>query len=149
MFKPQQRKIYRYWNGTKEVCADPMRLSQRLMSDYPKESTLEHDYKLLQIDKPESIEALARIAQCARNVFRLAEIDDDGNGVTDEEAIMILVDFSGYLDSVKKNMYVMPTLPKSTVPTSCDGEANQTTKPISVSGSTETVPLPAVPSVSS
>ena len=117
MINPEQRNIFEYNNGSKACYADPIRLSHKLATAYPKESNLEHDFKLLKLQNNESFEALIRIADFARDVFNLKsydKVEGQSIGVTDTEAIGVLVDFTAWMDTVKKNMNVQPISPSPT-----------------------------------
>jgi len=129
MYKKEDRQIFRYFNGEKEVAADPIQLSVRLASSYPKESSLEHDWKLLDTNDEQAMQAFDRIAVYARNVFRMKEWDEETEtGVTTAEALGVLVRFVGYVDECKKKLFGQLISPPTTAAaSSCGEDVNPTT----------------------
>lgn len=118
MFTEQQQKIYRYWNGSKIVKADPIDIQTRLMS---KDADFYNHVQALQLmqnanrDNPsaldqkivrEGIEAFNALLEAARYAFKVKPFNGDEEmeeGLTHESLMMLLMDYNGYMSDVKKN----------------------------------------------
>jgi hypothetical protein len=130
-YTEKERGLFEYHDGTRTRKADPIQLGHRILASYPKESSIEHDMKLLSSNiEKEALQAFARIVQMARTAFSLEPFSEDekGNerGVTDSEALFVLMSYGTYCDGLKKNIPGLPTSPSFTVPVS--SEKGSTTK---------------------
>lgn len=138
MHTEKQRHIFRYYNGNKKVAADPMKLAKKLATAYPKESTWEHDLKLLQLQNAESLEAFGRMAELGRQVFEIAEFSEDDkgkqSGLTEIEVVELLALFATWMGDVKKNTAQKPILRTTTA--SVSSGKKSATNAYAASGST-------------
>lgn len=111
LFTEGQRQIFRFWNGQRQVCADPQ-LCHRRMSKAVGSDDFEALFRTMQAAddgdrtlSPDELDAAdratERILAIARAAFGLASLDDDGNGATEAEQFGALVEFLGFL--AKKN----------------------------------------------
>jgi hypothetical protein len=153
----RERFLYRYWNGEKEVAADPLVLFKQyaeIQGDLAgsivvarsamKDSRQEHDKAVLLV----------------RKLFSILPFDPaTGKGLTETESLDVMDHFLDFLDNVKKNSSPTPTSAtetSETTPSTLD--ASQPTSNTSDSGSTgnekpteevgpslEEPPLPLVP----
>lgn len=125
--KPQEanRQFYQYYNGEKLVLADPIKLYRKLLS-YP-DLNLDHDIKLISAagDNPQGIEALERLLKATRDIFQVKEYEE--KGLLDSEVMDLLVDFSNYMLSVKKNTNSTQTWQKPTEQVFSEGSAKNVT----------------------
>lgn len=129
-WRPEERRlIYKYFNGEKEVAADPLKLQKLMTTGYPKESTLESDHKLfgllqthlntelndenrrsIEASHQKSFDAFDRMIKFARTVFSAKELSEDGTtGLTDTEVMLLMGDFGEWMVEVKKNIVATPT----------------------------------------
>lgn len=95
----ESRRIFRYWNGERAVAADPMVLWRSLVNDTAEDFHELYDVGTRRVDpddhagQREALAAHRRLVERVRQVFRLPELDDDGKGVTESEAVGILQAF--------------------------------------------------------
>lgn len=133
LYRPRQRLIFHYWNGQREVHADPLVLYRRMMDVGPEldvdlslaQSTLA-GYKT-QVDG--HLEALAKI----RTIFEVQPLAE--GGLTETESFDLLYTFMAYTYSLKKNGSTPATSSTSSAPTpsSVPGDGGYTTTPTSAS----------------
>lgn len=113
MYNDTERLIFKHFNGTKEVCKDPMMLQRRLSEldiDFATEvkvydlldTRLSNGEELSFAEKQQRASAEANIIRVARYTFDLPEFDEDGHGVTDLETIRVLQGFMMFVADVKK-----------------------------------------------
>jgi hypothetical protein len=99
----RHRMLFRYWDGRKYVAADPFVLLRRMLatSKFDPES----DLKKLNIPDSKIItERIGFIAEGVREIFSLSPFRPDGKGgLTELECVNLLMEFTGYLERVKKN----------------------------------------------
>lgn len=137
MFSEQERLIYKYHNGERNVAVDPLKAYRRLLShpglDLAADvQTIELWQKQLERAKPDDepteidkqiqlkgIAAFDRMVGAARAAFGLKdlEIDEEGkeSGTTDMEVMTNLMQFILWFKDVKKNTLTPPTSANSTV----------------------------------
>lgn len=135
-----KREIFRFFDGTHERSADPIKVLRSIAADH--EFNPESHFDLAQAG---DLEAQAVTIAAARRIFALAEFSDvDGRaaGTTDGEALGILSDFAEYVATLKKSTNGPPTLLSATE--SAPSAASTTNAP-SGSGSTLDEPRPAAP----
>lgn len=136
----RSRDIFRYWDGTRERGADPIKILRALIGDEKFNAEVHPDLALAG-----DIEAMAVTMDATRKVFGLSEYSDaDGrdSGLTDGETLELLNRFGEYMESLKKSTSGPLTLPAATAPSVSEAS---TTKPASDSGSTWEEPKPAEP----
>lgn len=99
----RHRMLFRYWDGRKYVAADPFVLLRKMLatSKFDPES----DLKKLNIPDSKIItERIGYIAEGVREIFNLSPFRPDGRGgLTELECVNLLMEFTGYLERVKKN----------------------------------------------
>jgi hypothetical protein len=135
------RLLFRYWDGRKYVAADPFVLLRRMLSTQKFDP--ESDLKKLNISDSKIItERIGFIAEGVREIFDLSPFRPDGRGgLTELECVNLLMEFTGYLERVKKNggsnlMSVPSTVPASATMESGELGPNDTNEN-SGSGSTQ------------
>jgi hypothetical protein len=113
MFTKKERSIYRFWNGEKNVGADPLVIQRRLAS--APDCDWEADVKILQLQTGESLSAFDRLAKAARHAFKVRdfeEIDGVQHGLLDSEIIELMVDFVAWMNELKKKGELPQVKPK-------------------------------------
>ncbi len=110
----QERGIFRYWDGTSERGADPIRLLRELQS-FPG-FDIEGDPTAAMHDPA----ALSRCLEAIRGVFGVTpwtELPEGEQlGLTEPETLALLDQFGGFIDSLKKNSRPTSTTPPVTGP---------------------------------
>lgn len=141
MWKPEERLIYRYWNGSKEVGADPLVLYRALMGQ--SESDIKSDGALMETG---DAEALGRIVAAARKVFNVEEFHEENGepvGLLESEVLQLLNDFASWTNETQKKMSLQtfslptaetssadPSPTKSTSDCGCAGIAPSSSEPL-------------------
>lgn len=133
------REIFRYWDGSRERSIDPLVAFRRLDTH----SVFDWESHPILIDQRESAEEMMReegwkaleiTVNAVHEVFDTKPYDErDESGLPDAEAVGLLISFSDYLVSVKKNISGGPISPQTTAPKSSE---KSTTKPESGFSST-------------
>lgn len=120
--------IFRFWDGTREVAADPLRISRGLLN--VPGLNLEEDIKLATLANPmagkAADEAVARLVGAVQSVFGVKEFREErgkAEGLTDFECIQLLNTFGAYIGDLKKKLSPSPT---STTPTDPSAESPPT-----------------------
>lgn len=100
LYKPKDRLIYRYYNGSKIVSIDPMDLYSRIMAEG---TDLDISLKLagsISKDAPQGYkEAIERL----RKLFEVKPYYD-GEGLTDTELFDLFTHFLTYCNEIKKKV---------------------------------------------
>lgn len=144
VYRPRQRLIYRYWNGTRTIQADPMVLFKRVMEVGP---SLSIDIKVSTSPSKDAQTAHAGVMDKIRGIFSVGTFDK--GGLTDLETAGLLDHFLTYCDRLKKNMRPTATSAAVTsVITAPSLDDNQPTLSGSGSGSTGAEPSTVPPSPS-
>lgn len=118
-WKPQDREIYRYFNGVEETCADPFMLNAglRACETYAGDSALVGD-SLQRLDtlQPREAalmnEAIERLYVLMQNVFKIVPLqmkDGQPTGLSPQEAILLLIDYIDYEQKLKNSRAPSPT----------------------------------------
>lgn len=117
----RHRLLFRFWDGRKYVAADPFVLLRKLLSTTKFDP--EGDLKKLAIPDTKIITTrIGYIAEGVREIFDLPPFRPDGRGgLTELECVNLLMEFTGYLERVKKNggsnlISVASTVPESANP---------------------------------
>lgn len=133
LYSRHEQLCYSYWDGEKDVKADPMVLWLALMDVWP---DLLVDMKLA--NSPHSKASLGWKGQVekARKVFSIKPFAE--GGLTETGSMDVLYDYWGWCEDLKKNYPQIPTSPEATSPTSeSTSAASPPTESTSASISTE------------
>lgn len=105
----RHRLLFRFWNGSRFVSEDPFILFRRLLNTDKFDP--DADMKLLEIktDPKLVVRKMENIAEGVREIFGVQPLDR--GGLTELECIQLLIQFSGWMDAVKKNGATTPILP--------------------------------------
>jgi hypothetical protein len=96
----RHRLLFRYWDGTQFVSADPFVLLRKLVNTDKFDP--DADLKKLKYPDPKIVtEKIGFIAEGIREIFGLRPFEK--KGLTELECVQLLMMFSEYLDTVKKN----------------------------------------------
>lgn len=126
-----ERTIFRYSDGRSNRAIDPM-TAYRLLATHPTFIWRDHPRRL-----ERDQEALQITLQAVRDTFGVSPLSTDGrSGLSEEETLGLLLKFSVYLETVKKNGNHLLILPPPTARTSSPKISSPITKSDSVSGST-------------
>lgn len=108
--KRPARFIYKYFDGTKERCDDPLAIRHRLDTH----STYRFDVHPVLAEKGDAA-AYEIVLTAICDAFQVSRFDSaTGKGLTQTELIGLLVDFGNYLEAVKKNIFTLPNFTSST-----------------------------------
>lgn len=147
LYTPKERQIYKYWNGTRDVYADPMALYRRFMDI---KGDLSVDISVANSELKDAPKAYDSMVNRIRKIFSLAPLEDGLEAtktLTDEEAMAEFDKFMDYCEgTVKKN--IVPSSinsPETLNATAGSSVANPPMKPGLVSGSTATEPATIMP----
>lgn len=110
IYKPRERRIYYYFDGAKQVAADPMVLYKRLMS---KEPDLSFDMKLATSESKDATKGHNNAVAKLRDVFSVKPLEE--GGLTELEAIDLFDHFMEWSGMVKKNSSPSATSPTATL----------------------------------
>ncbi len=119
-WKPEDRQIYRYFNGTGVIAADPLPL-QLALSEY---EGLDVEFRLMGggelTPAKEKATATRNVVTLARKVFRVEPFQEaaDGKtaGLTDGECLQLLYHFMEWTGTQKKTPNGSPTSAATTEP---------------------------------
>lgn len=136
VYAPKERLIYRYFDGSKEVAADPADLYRKLMDVGPE---LSADVAVASSPSKAAREATGKAIEKVRGIFGLQPFPE---GLGEAEAYELLDHFVGYCTSVKKNLARLPMYLRNTPASS---PAGPDTSSSSASGSTVNDPSTAAP----
>ncbi len=150
VFKLSERHIYRYWNGEKEVTADPIELYKDVMSVWP---DIDRELTLCTFVGPnggfnDSFKAHSALLDRIRSVFKIKILHE--GGLTNDELVLLVDHFLKYTMEVKKNWRLSPTIPQAILRAlSSPSAENPPTTNTSDSGATGNVSPTDVPEKSS
>ena len=108
VYRPSERIIYRYHDGTKWVRADPMVLWKRLMERGP---AISIDTQVASSPSKDAKKAHDALIANIRLIFDLAPLNE--GGLTEQESADLLDHFLIYTQSLKKKANLLPTLSNS------------------------------------
>jgi len=103
-FRPRERLIYQYHDGTKDRRGDPLALIRQLMTFDG--LALDVDVKLAVGQSPEAMTALGRVVAATRSIFGLSDFD--------AETLALLLHFLTFIAAVQRDAGPLPTLPDVT-----------------------------------
>lgn len=109
IFRLRDRKIYTYFDGQKDVQADPMILYKGLMANGP-ELAAELKLALSAMAGKAATEAHDSAIAQIRQVFNIKPLAE--SGLTEGETLDLMSSFWEYMETLKKN-----TSPSATLPT--------------------------------
>jgi hypothetical protein len=96
----RHRLLFRFWDGSRFVSSDPFILFRKLINT--DKFDVEEDIKKLRIPDPKIVsEKIGFIAEGIREIFDLPPYEK--GGLTELECVQLLIEFSTFLDRVKKN----------------------------------------------
>jgi len=119
----RHRLLFRYWDGSRHVSADPFVLLRRMLNTTKFDA--DADVKALALPDPAIVaKKIGFIAEGIREIFDLKPFEK--GGLSELECVNLLMTFSDFLNSVKKNgassLISSPfTVPAKTDPASGDG----------------------------
>jgi hypothetical protein len=147
LYRPGERTIYRYFDGEREVVADPLPLYKRVMDVGPE---LDVDIRVARSPMRGNKEAFDSALRKIRVIFDLKPFRDAGEGkvegLTELEAFALLDHFMRYSNSVKKNMnHSQISAEETSVPSEPSSAGSPPTSSSSASGSTGGAPSTASP----
>lgn len=96
----RHRLLFRFWNGSRFVSSDPFILLRKLMNTDKFDA--EMDLKKLEIPDPKIVtQKIGFIAEGVREIFDLPPYEK--GGLTELECVQLLMEFSSFLERIKKN----------------------------------------------
>ena len=112
MYKPKERKIYKFFDGKKNRGLDPLEAELKLES-----VDIDWEERFVSLQTGDK-QALVDISEAARKVFSVEpyEISDDGaeSGLTTTEVFELLADFVEFKRNLTAFSDATPTSPPST-----------------------------------
>jgi len=133
-YEPKERQIFTYWNGQKQIYADPMELFRKYLS---MKAEMDVDIKVSRSKSKDADSSYTKYVEKLRILFDVKSLSD--NGLTEVEIQQVFYSFIDFCNNVKKNSETLSTTSKP-IPVSestTSGEelhSNNTSQ----SGSTET-----------
>lgn len=140
IYKPQERLIYRYFNGKDEVPADPLLLWKKVMAVGPE---LSIDIKVSTSPSKGAAAAHTELLSKVRGIFNLKTLDD--GGLSELETVELFNHFLIYCERLKKNTSRFATSSSNSVDSVISSMEDPPTRNSSDSGSTASVPSTDVP----
>ncbi len=120
VYKPKDRLIYKYWDGTKFRLADPMVLYKRISAKW---ATLSVDMKVAGSPSKDALEKHNSMIKTQREIFEVEPYKEQENsGLTELEVMQLFDDFMIYSGILKKNSSGSTTSQTETSPTSKSSE---------------------------
>ena len=138
LYKPAERIIYQYYDGTGIVRADPLRLYKRLKEVWPELSV---DLSLAESISKDADKGYDNAINKIKKIFEVESLDKHRGGLTDPEIRGMLDHFLIYCETVKKNLKSSVTPSPAASPNSESTSAEKPpTSNSSDSGLTESAP---------
>lgn len=130
--REEDRRIFRYWDGSKERAIDPLEAWAAVQAD-PEFSLAKH---------PDLIDAgvadaIAITVRAARRIFDVPAWSESSKGLTAGECLALMIGFWNYVADLKKNTSLPLTSPQ---PTESESSGESITKPAADSSGTPTGP---------
>lgn len=114
LYTPGERRIYRYFDGEKDVAVDPMPLWKRLMEHG---TDLSIKLRVAYSESKANVQAHTDLVKKIREVFVLKPFEE--GGLTESETVNLLHHFLTFVGVIKKNSPSSTTEPgEGTPPTS-------------------------------
>jgi len=114
LYHPKERLLYTYWDGTKEVKADPMTLHRKMSALGP---ALSIDIKVSTSQLKDAEVAQGKVIAQIREIFSLKPLEE--GGLTEIETLELLDHFMVYCHNIKKklNPFQTNSVPSPSLPT--------------------------------
>lgn len=127
----KQRQSFRYWDGRRLRSIDPVVAYRGLASV----DDFDWDRDPVRIERGDD-KALQRTIAATRSVFDVKPFSSDGDGLTEDESLELLISFVDYMAEQKKSGNRLLILLQHTEPESSPGTSEETTSADSASSST-------------
>lgn len=111
LYKPKERKVYRFFDGEKEILADPMLLYKRFMDVAPE---MRISWKVARSPSKDATKAHNDLIGNIRRIFELKPLAE--GGLSEPEVEDLLDHFLIYVERIKKNSRPSATSPAATSP---------------------------------
>lgn len=135
-YRPKDRFIYHYWDGQKDISADPLVLYKKVMEC---SHEIAIDSKVALSQSKDALKAHDSLLENIRKIFGVKRYEE--GGLTETETDDLLNNFLLYADNVKKNSSPFATSLGTTEDSTPTSEENPPpTFNTSASGSTENGP---------
>lgn len=129
MFTDEQKKIFRYFDGSAWVFGDPLALKRRLSRALDGDPNRYLAALAPESGDEEAFQATEKVIQAVRVAFDMAAFDrNTGGGAKDQHCLDALAAFIDYIHEQKKNG---PTLPIASQPLAPSGDSPRTMEPLS------------------
>jgi hypothetical protein len=115
MFSESDRRIFEYFDGKRTIKADPMAIERRFFAAIPPGDNVDNVFrdafiKLTDLNEESRAITQSQIIEPAweklivagRAAFRVAELDEDGVGLTESETIDLIENYFSWRDGLKK-----------------------------------------------
>lgn len=143
-YRPRERTIYRYWDGQRNVAADPMTLYRKVMEVGPE---LKIDLTVADSPSKDAGEAHMRAVDKLKAIFSVKGLAE--GGLTEAEMLDLLDHFMSFCEALKKNSRTPPTCAGATPGTTGASSGGGCPTPsTSACGSTASGPATAPPAPS-
>ncbi len=131
IYRLDERMIYRYFDGQKEVAADPQVIYKRMANIGPELSV---NIKVANSQHKDAGKAHNNLVAQIRGVFQVKPLDE--GGLTELETAQLLDHFMIYIDELKKKSNLCATSLSNSAATGPSSEESPATSNSSGSGST-------------
>ena len=131
LFHPQERAIYRYFNGKELITTDPMVLYKKIMEIAPE---LDIDIKVANSQSKDAGKSYESMLIKIRNVFTIKSLVE--GGLTETETVQLLDHFVSFNERIKKNSPAYATSSESLGASAAYSAEVPTTSNTTPSGST-------------
>ena len=136
MFTAKQRQIYKFSYNGKVVAKDPVKLMRRMdLTRPPNFEQLETDLKSsnrLVVDH-----ALDIFLEWIQQLFGVQPVDEDGNGLCEDDMFDLLKDFTAFVETQKKSGPEPPSSSPTTQESTPSGTESSAPTPNSDCGCTD------------
>lgn len=102
MYKPKDRRIFRYWDGVKERYADPIEIVRSITNI----ENLDIDADSIKAEQGDA-ESLGRILDGLRDILDIphyTENDGEPEGLLNDEVLEVYKEFSNFVMAKKKDI---------------------------------------------
>lgn len=144
VYQPRERAIYRYFDGQKQVSADPLALHYRYCD---RSGDLGVMARVANSICKDAGKAFLDVVRYIREIFELKPVAE--GGLTDNEAVELLAHFLRYIETVKKNSPPSSmSAPATSAPSAPSSDAGPPSPNTPVSPSTDAGLPPTLPTTS-
>lgn len=141
LYREEDTWIYKFFDGTKMVRADPIHLYKRMREVW---ADLTISLKVADSIHPDADKEHGKAIGKIHYIFGTRPVDQDG-GISDVKALELLIEFNAYYQDIKKKAKPSPTTPLPMEASTPLPAVVPPTPSSSDSGSTVNVPSTAVP----